>query len=259
MQIALIYADRLETESLYSVQKTRLEQIERCLRAHAWSVVRIPRSGIPESLDSFDLVIAAGGDGTQLDAARRMRHVPLCALRLFPESSIGYHCTVDYGDFEAYAERLANRSVRECLIPRLQCMIDGTAIDYPILNDVLVAHRSPVRASRYVLSFGGVHQSQCSSGIWIATQPGSHGAAKSAGAMPLNDDEAGMAVFRVRELPDRFDLVTGTFRPGTDEFIVECAGNNIMLFMDGGLYSCPFSYGQRLTLCEYPVPLKKWI
>ena len=72
MQIALIYADRLETESLYSVQKLRLEQIERCLRAHAWSVVRIPRSGIPVSLDSFDLVVVAGGDGTQLDAARRI-------------------------------------------------------------------------------------------------------------------------------------------------------------------------------------------
>ena len=259
MNIALVYADRLEFDELYPIRDKRLEQIETSLKRHGLDVTRIDRKHLPDSLESFDLVIAAGGDGTQLDAAVRLQTKPLCAVRLFPEKSVGFHCTLDYNRFDDFITALRSHSLRTVVVPRIQAFIDGSPVAKPVLNDILVAHPCPARASRYAIQWNDISETQCSSGIWIATQPGSHGAAHSAGATPLDDSRSDTAVFQVRELASQSATIkSGHFLPDRDIFKIQCIGTPLMLWFDGGLQSVPFSKGQTLTVSYREHPLTKW-
>ncbi|MBQ9393964.1 MAG: NAD(+)/NADH kinase [Proteobacteria bacterium] len=259
MNIALIYADRLEFENLYARRDERLDLIEAAIRHHGFNVTRIDRKSLPDSLEEFDLVVAAGGDGTQLDAAVRLQTKPLCAVRLFPEKSVGYHCTIDYTGIDAFMNALSNHSHRTIKVPRLQALLDGTPVAKPVLNDILVAHPCPARASKYAIQFNGVSETHCSSGIWIATPPGSHGAAHSAGTIPIDDTAAEMAVFQVRELASpNAALKSCRFIPDKDSLEIQCLGTPLMLWFDGGIQSVPFMKGQTLTFSYQACPLAKW-
>ena len=253
---ALIYADRLDIPGQHAVQRERLRAIRAALLDAGLHVTDFPRNVLPDSLDGFGLAVAAGGDGTQLDAAQRLLSSPLCAVRLFPETSVGFLCNVDYGDFPRLLRTVLDGTAARISTPRLQILVDGTPVSCPVLNDVLVAHPCPARASRFELSFGGTARALCTSGIWIATQPGSHGAARSAGATPLPDSAPDMAVFCIRECADTGGLPdTAAFRPDTDALSLRVLSPGLCAFLDGGLRQIPLSRGQTVTFRPHPAPL----
>lgn len=260
MKTALIYPDRLDSDALWLLQKERLLQMESLLEKKNWKFDRYNRRELPETLDNYDLVVAAGGDGTQLDAAMRMLDTPLCAIRLFPEKSIGFHCSADFDQFETLISRIEEGSAVLADVPRLQAVVDETYISVPILNDILVAHACPARASRYEISFENAVEAHCSSGIWIATQPGSHGASKSAGAPVLESAQSEKAVFCVRECAmSSAKIHTGIVIPGQTPFGIRIQSAALNLYFDGGLSVFSISKDQMLTICAHPNPLKKWL
>lgn len=257
--IALIYAENLESDNLYPIRDERLAVIENAIIRHGYRVNKISRNKLPDSLEDFDLIVAAGGDGTQLDAAVRIKNKPLCAVRLFPEKSVGFHCTLDHDRFEEFMDALDSQSVHTVIVPRLTACLDGSPVVCPVLNDILIAHACPARASRYIIRFNDISETHCSSGIWIATQPGSHGAAHSAGAVPIDDTCPQKAVFQVRELASpNAKLKSRIFIPQKDILTVQCIGASLMLWCDGGIQSTEFQKGQSLTVSYQTLPLTKW-
>lgn len=260
MKIALIYPDRLDSDALWQIQNERLSQMQALLKKKSWCFDGFNRSELPKTLDNYDFVIAAGGDGTQLDTAMRLNKTPLCAVRLFPEKSIGFHCAVDFEQLERLLLRIEDGCAELASIPRIQAAVNGERITIPVLNDILVAHECPARASRYEIALEDACESHCSSGIWIATQPGSHGASKSAGAPVLENDMAEKAVFCVRECAQcSAQIRSGILMPGQTPFRITIQSPRLNLYFDGGLSVLPIQKGQVLTISSHPYPLKKWL
>ncbi len=256
MRVAFVYADRLDFEGLYAFQVDRIQYLADMMTAKGWDVTPFTRIELPSQLDDYDLVVAAGGDGTQLEAAMRVISTPLCGVRLFPKKSVGFLCSFDYDLFQTFLEQFESGESPLTEVARLQVFIDGQPVQIPVLNDVLLAHKCPARASRYVIEFGEVVQSQCSSGIWVATQPGSYGGARSAGAEPLTDPER--AVFCVRECPKPGTLKSDSFLPGKEHFVISVAGSDLQLFLDGGLTQIPLENGQTISFGRHPYSLLKY-
>ncbi len=264
-RIALTYPNRYDNAQMNDICMTRIGAISNSLKSRGFDVVQIPRDDLPATLDDYDLVVAAGGDGTQLDAAIRIRtpSTHLCGVRLFPERSVGYLCRMDYEDFDRFASYLRDDTSKLATdrVQRLACEIDGECLDVPIVNDVLVAHACPARASRYRIMFGGRTQLQCSSGIWVATNSGSHAAAHAAGADALDPADDTGCVFVVRELSqypaDDEPIRKSRFSPGLDDLSIESVSSSLHLYSDGALFDYPIKKHQTIRFRPYSVPLHR--
>jgi NAD+ kinase len=251
-KIAFIYAETTESHAFVSIQHERLNHIRATLKQAGFAYDAFVRDHLPPSLDGYDFVLAVGGDGTQLEAASRLTHTPLCAVRLLPEKSVGFLCKLDFSEVEAFIQRYQAGKAHLESIPRLQCVIDGMPLPYAILNDVLITNACPARATRFSMAFRQTEASVCSSGIWVATQPGSHGAAKAAGAMSLMPESSEMAVYCLRECarieqqsPDAI-LKWSTFTPNTESPVIRLEDNNSVLYLDGGLVQQALKQGQTV-------------
>ena len=92
---ALIYANLPQSDKRFTIQNERISQIDHLLKTWQFDVKHFLRDAIPDDLESFDWVIAAGGDGTTLEVASFLRNTPTLPIRLFPESSVGFLCSID--------------------------------------------------------------------------------------------------------------------------------------------------------------------
>ena len=255
--IALIYPKTVDYPPLSAVGTARIEASFQAIQSRELEVEGYALDELPASLDGYDFVVALGGDGTQLHVAQRLLRTPLCAIRLFPERSVGFLCTHDYDEFEPMIDRICRHEAAiECL-DRLQVAVNGHFLPVPILNDVLIANRCPARGSRYEITWHDVSQKQCSSGVWIATQVGSHGASHSAGAPIL--EEKGSAVFCVRECADRTieTLTSACFKPDEESPQIRIDATAITLFIDGGIVTVPVSRDDVITFRMHPNPLRR--
>ena len=274
MKVALVYPEKLEAKPLYDMREARISSINQILKDHGCLVTQMPRDQLPETLDDFDFVVAAGGDGTQLDTALRLRDPKrsfICGVRLFPERSVGYLCNVDIDGFAHFMDKLeqnnAPLSEQSEPLTRLQCFIDDVPIREPALNDILLTHACPARASRYTITFNQNEQKQCSSGLWIATNAGSHAASHSAGAPILDRADPLGCVFCVRELcqfssldawnEDIDPIQMARFIPGEDELTIEILGSSLHLYYDGGLVEYSLLPHQKITFKYHPSLLRR--
>ncbi len=256
-KVALIYANLPQSDKRFTIQNERISQIDHQLKTWQFDVKHFLRDAIPDDLESFDWVIAAGGDGTTLEVASFLRNTPTLPIRLFPESSVGFLCSIDADIFIHNNLNPKNFFVKA--IPRLQCIVDDIPIETPILNEVLLAHACPARASRYEIAFKGQNEIQCSSGIWVATQPGSHGAAHAAGAEALDSSHLHDAVFCIRECskPQKSLIKTSVFNQNSQNLTIKIISPELVLFFDGGLTKYTVHQGQVVTFRTHPFPLKQ--
>ena len=256
MKAALVYSDAHESPECDRCFESRFCEI--CSQvASRFQIETIARSALSDSLEGFDIVFCAGGDGTLLGTAHFLHDTPLCGIRLFPERSVGFLCACDYSDIRAFIEAFLEGRIQPRAHLRLDCLVDGVSLGVPFLNDVLIAHRCPARASRYEIAFGGVSQRQCSSGVWVATSLGAHGGLHSAGGvMPGNPD---CFAFCVRECarfsPQADPLKTAVFEPSQAPLTLKILGNDMCLFGDGGLFVRDLLYGQTLTFRRHSASL----
>lgn len=91
-----------------------------------------------EKMNSADIVIALGGDGTILKAAQYVKGPPIIGVNILPGSSRGFLC-VSLDQFGEYIHDIANAP--KAVLPRIKTILNGKELEELALNDALVTHQ----------------------------------------------------------------------------------------------------------------------
>ena len=209
-----------------------------------------------ESAAGSDLVVSVGGDGTLLDVSHNILRCPLLGVNSSPDLSVGNFCAATADDFGATLDGWLAGEIGETPLSRLQVVINGVAVDTPILNEALFAHQVPAAMSRYVLSIGDIEEEHKSSGIWISTAAGSTAAIRSAGGqvMPVEDARLQYVVREPYVWPGKtYRLLGGTFDPPLG---ILTKMRTAAVYLDGHRHSFELTVGDRVELHRHPAPLR---
>ena len=204
-----------------------------------------------EGCKGVDLVLAVGGDGTLLEAARMVfDDTPLMGIHSTPTASVGYLCAGHSQQIDMLLDQFLDRTISESFVTRLDVHCNGHVVGPPVLNDILYASPSPAATARYHLSWNGFSEEHRSSGVWIATPVGSTAAVLSAGGQRL-DPESTQLQFRVRELYQpqghiRCEMVGGIFDTENPLQITNTL-RKACLYFDGPWTKYPLQYGDIIT------------
>jgi NAD+ kinase len=133
----------------------------------------------------YHLVVSVGGDGTFLQAARSVRHVPLLGVNSDPHRSEAVFCAATCRTFARLCRLALEGRLHELHLYRLALILNGKRLRQLALNDVLVVHDDPATMSRYRLVVVGREEMQKSSGLWVSTAAGSSSAVLAAGGVRL--------------------------------------------------------------------------
>jgi NAD+ kinase len=207
----------------------------------------------------YSLVVAVGGDGTFIEAARRITTQPVLGVNSDPKRSLGVFCATTGDEFHRYLPELRRRRPRLRQLTRLDLHVNGQLYPFRAINEILLAHQSPAAMSRYVVETGGHSEAQRSSGIWVSTAAGSTGAIHSAGGtvMPMRSQRL---QYRPRELfhpaaGDRGYRLTGGILRRDETITLHSRMREGMVFIDGPHLRCPLPFGNRLQLTRSAHPL----
>lgn len=203
------------------------------------------------------LVITVGGDGTLLDASRRVGTSPVLGVNSDPDHSIGFLCAATAESFAGVLARVLEGSLAPTPVARIAGSVDGVPLKHLILNEILISHRNPAATTRYILKARGRSEPQKSSGVWIAGPAGATAAIGSAGGVVQDLDDPRLQVL-VRE-PYRVDgenhhLLHFFAEPGEQVRVVSKMREG-MLYIDGPHQRVPFPVGAELVVSTGAEPL----
>lgn len=206
----------------------------------------------------FDLIIAVGGDGTFLEAARHSTGQVIFGVNSAPEYSVGRYCIATAKSFKQIFAKLRKGQCREQFLSRLRLTVEGHKRHFDILNDVLVCHQNPAVLCRYLIGVRNQREEQRSSGVWISTPAGSTGAIHSAGGKILKATENKFQ-YLPRELFQqhrRHYRLTGGILSKTDKISITSLMRQGRIFIDGAHWSVNFPYGCSAAISISPNPIK---
>jgi len=221
-------------------------------RGHQASFIHRAQT-IPD--DDLDLIVSVGGDGTLLDVSHFITDQCLLGVNSAPGTSIGHYCATDCDGFGALLDAFQEGHLGPTPLNRLQITINDSAIDPPILNDVLMAHVVPGAVSRYIVSSNEHSEEHKSSGVWISTATGSTSAISSAGGTAMNTDDMRLQ-YLVRELyeePGKSYAIRKGFVNDSIEFL--CKMRTGALFVDGHRERIALKIGDRVRVQKHAHPL----
>lgn len=208
----------------------------------------------------FDFVISVGGDGTFLEAARRMTTQTILGVNSNPDSSAGALCATDATHFAGMLDAIQAGTAHCRKLNRIAMRINGTLQEIPALNDILVAHEMPAALTRYRFVYDGKNEIHRNSGLWVCTAAGSTGAMHSAGGreMPLGSRRV---QYRPREMCQNKSgdyHFTGGFLSLTKENPLKIISmtRNARVFVDGPHVRFPLPFGAELEVINSPHPLR---
>ena len=212
------------------------------------------------NIEGFDLVLAVGGDGTLLEAARKIHdQTPLLGINSSPSSSVGYLTATDAQGIEETLEAYLAGTLHENALARIQAEIEGQPILPYALNDILFSHTIPAATSRYEMTLSSGEQEQHrSSGLWIATATGSTAAIHSAGGAIMEHHDQRLQ-YRVRELyklphpvPPRLEY---GYIAQDEALTLTSRMRRAVLYFDGPWVRRPIHYNQRVRFRRAAQPL----
>lgn len=242
-------------QSAHVQNQSTIAEVQRVLARSGLTVTERQQPTKREAA-GVDLVITVGGDGTFLATAQRVGTALMLGVNSAPETSVGHYCATDASGFEAALEVVLAGHAPMTPLPRIACSVGGRTLPYQALNDVLIAHRSPASATRYLLRVDGAEEFQISSGLWLSTASGASGAMRSAGgsAMEVGDTRI---QYRVREpyvrSGETVRLVGGiTSRP----ISLVARTPKLQVFLDGYLRTPSVEFGNEVALSVVPDSLR---
>lgn len=252
-----------EVISAHEENERSKERIINILNSHQinHTVLHRAENGVPEC----DLIIAAGGDGTFLEASHHITTQPTAILGIntCPSSSYGHWTLGDINAFEDILIKIIDGVITPVPLTRLKASIGTTIIKERILNEVFVAHPCPAGTSKYEVSVDtlikrhevvGRHkvfsENHLSSGIVVGTAAGSTGTMRSMGMEVMDIDSnnwqfcANMP-FQDPEFPTHF--LKGCLGP-KDRLKIKSKTRVMKLWIDGSHVEYDLSEGKELNL-----------
>ncbi len=261
--------DMLPSEDLQEVRAghdthyASLDHVRKVLMDHG---IEFCRSYMPYSeyadFRGKDLVICVGGDGTVLNSAQYMTDsTPMLTVRS-DKRSVGTLCEIDAKNFEEALDRiLADKFTTE-----QWTRAEGRLKDKHLLalNEIYVGIRHSPSMARYELTFGGMTESQMSSGIVISTGTGSTAwygnIPGSDGSFPRTAKELRFIV-REHSLAGKYKLTKGTLSDGEALFINSKMNVDGCISFDGDYAKRMFDFGKgervEVRIAETPVSVVK--
>lgn len=207
--------------------------------------------------EGYDLIITVGGDGTFLEAARKVKSQVIIGVNSAPNHSVGRFCIATKKSFEKVFQNIISNKYSIDSYERLRLKVDGH-VAVEAVNEILVCHTNPAMLSRYYLEIQGVKEEQRSSGVWIATPAGSTGAIGSAGGKKLNPYERNIQ-YLPRELyqgkHSAYKLKGGILDEGQTLKFTSLMRKGAVFF-DGAHHKFPFDYSSSLTIKVSPHPIR---
>ena len=240
----------------HEAHRATLVEVQHALRSRGLRFRMIHRA-MRHDYRPYELVIAVGGDGTFLEAARGVTRQVLFGVNSDPDRSAGCFCRANLQTVGRMLESLLNDGVRTQRLHRMQLTLNQQRLGFTVLNDLLIAHENPAAMSRCAIAVNGIREEQRSSGLWICTAAGSTGAMQSAGghAMPKASDAL---QYRPRELykpPGLRYRLTGGLVPAPRTIRLRSLMRQGMVYVDGEHLKVPFRYGDRLQISRARDPL----
>lgn len=239
-----VHPDRARhRERAIQVHLDALERVRQILR-DANAGFRWETTATPELVESADLVLTVGGDGTLLTASHAVRSTPVLGVNSAPKYSVGYFCAATADTLPELLGPALRGELEIAPLTRVRVSIEGVEIPTPALNEVLFSHPSSAGTSRYVLTVGSVSEPQLSSGVWVATAAGSTAAIRSAGgqAVPLSARDLQWLVREPLPTTPAIELVQG--RADALRIVPEAAPST--LFVDGHRIRFPVDVGDSV-------------
>ena len=213
-----------------------LATIERILHKYEIKYAKCVR-GRKIAYQRYGLVIAVGGDGTFLEAARNVNNQVLLGVNSAPGSSVGKLCVATQKNFEEIIRRvIAGKDFRFDSWHRLRLKVAGLSRPIDHLNDVLICHQNPAAVSRYYLQIGNIREEQRGSGLWVAAAAGRYlTPARMSCALVTSGRVGGL-------LPLGKDGPIGT-NPSSDSCVLGCAPSGTKPSSSAITESCRTSRG----------------
>lgn len=250
-------ADLARLRAAHDAHLASLQAVQTEIRRRGWACRQVYRARRVD-YTPYDLIISVGGDGTLIEAARGVTTQLVLGVNSDPQRSAGHFCECDAAGLPSVLDRLLAGQQPIRRLNRMRLSIDGRDIDFPAMNDVLIAHQSPAAMSRYLLRVGGHSERQRGSGLWISTAAGSTGAVRSAGGriMPLGSARLQyLAREPFHENGDRYTLRHGIVAPG-EGIAVTSLMREGAFWVDGAHWSRALPHGAVLTARNHPHPLR---
>jgi NAD+ kinase len=226
-----------------------LEEVDGALRKLGAEAVWVRRAHAPFEVDSADLVVTVGGDGTLLAASHRVGTTPILGVNSAPSHSVGFFCGVKKGHVRVAMEKALRGKMKAVELARMSVIRNGVPVSTRVLNDALFCHRSPAATTRYILKLGKLVEEQKSSGFWIGPAAGSTAAQRSAGGkiLPLASTDLQLVV-REPYTPEgeKLRLVRELVSKNAEVF-VRSKTREGRLFIDGPHECVEIGMGDRLV------------
>jgi len=169
--------------------------VERAIAEANIEYKKVYRADI-EDLHDCDLVVAVGGDGTFLEAAKYVTTQQVLGINSDLTNSYGNYCKFTIGTFKEFLSRYNYATVFGKKYHRMKIWLDGELQPFPAMNDIKICHACPVGFTRYIMTTQENHnttkqfsEEHGSSGMWVSTCAGSTGAIASHGHSTTYPDE----------------------------------------------------------------------
>lgn len=249
--------DLQRLKQAHAAHVATLSVVERVLNAKQMPYRLIHRA-LRHDYAPYDVVIAVGGDGTFLEAARGVTRQFLLGVNSDPKRSAGVFCRANGKTFARIMDALMNDGIRTQQLHRMQLVLNGQPLEFSVLNDILVAHENPAAMSRYELAINGITEEQRSSGIWMCTAAGSTAAMKSAGGrvMPWHSHDLQYMPREVYCAPGTVYYLAGSVVSPPFSMRLRSLMRQGMIYVDGEHFKVPFRYGDVLEVNDSPYPLR---
>lgn len=251
-------ASVLPMRASHEAHLATLSEVERALRAAALPHRRVYRARLRPGMTEGKLVISVGGDGTLLDTSHKVRNAAVLGVNSDTAHSVGFLCAAHRGTFAGLLDDIVSGRWKPTSVHRLHGDIDGVELPFPVLNDILVAHRNPAATSRYIIAHGGLIEDHKSSGVWVSTAAGSTAAMASAGGeiVELDDERCQL---RVREafVADGPRLaLESLWLTHREEVVMTSKMREGRVYLDGPHEVFPLPMGARLRVHNRAPPLR---
>lgn len=166
--------------------------------ANTRKLIIIPYSEADKTvLDSADLVITLGGDGTFIRAANIIDKSFIIGINSNPKSSEGALSSLTISNIDIL-KGVLDGNYEVINRTRIKVVLNGRVLPETATNEVYIGTELQFHTSRYKIKFNGFSEEHRSSGVVVSTGTGSKSWYSAIGGKPFSPDEK-ILHFIVRE------------------------------------------------------------